>query len=103
MTVTEIKGSSITAQNEEHSVFRDASQFRRLINSDSDDDEEEPAATIHPEAAQGENAEVTHSQPVLEEPTDTSNPNSPEGQPTVAERHTRRNVRPPAWCADYEM
>ena len=42
MTVVEVKGSSVTAANEKKSMFRDASQFRRVMESDSGDEEGDP-------------------------------------------------------------
>ena len=104
MTIVEVKGSSVAAQNDECSLFRDASQFRRVVSSDSDNDEVEPTVTPQPEPAAENETGAISIQPELEEPVvDTNNPSSPAGHPTVAERRSRRNVRTPAWCADYEM
>ena len=42
MIVTDVKGSSITASNEEKTMFRDGSLFRKLQeNEDSEDEAEE--------------------------------------------------------------
>ena len=49
MIVTDVKGSSITASNEEKTMFRDGSLFRKLQENEDSEDEAEEAEIPAPE------------------------------------------------------
>ena len=107
MIITEVKGSSVTAQNNECSVFRDASQFRRVVDSDSGDDQETPAAIINQETRELDPSTVETEEnltlPDQGEAGVAGIPANPAESPSVAERRSRRNVQPPTRYADYAM
>ena len=103
ITVIEVKDSLITVTNERKSVFREGSQFRQVMESDSGDEEGDTVITEPVEIPQPEGVEPDIDLAQAEVKQAVQAPVIVDGeieQSSIAEGRTRRNVRPSARFAD---
>ena len=106
LKVTEVRGSSIEAvDNQGVSVFRDASFFKRIDSGDDEDDEiqeqqADPVVDIADETDEvADGADEVADEPEVGEtavPAEVQNP-----EPSIARSRPRRQTRAPAKLGDY--